>query len=114
MSETQSTRQRGKLSIVAGVNPVHEIDGSTAEQFAGQPVEDALARILDEHVKDPEVRAMLNGPRVVLELFGQNGQGEPTEMPLSPRDDWQRVLDMLEEADAELGIARSHEGGERP
>ena len=112
MSEKQVARTKGKLSIVAGLNnSVHEIDGATAERYAGQPVEDALGKILDEHVKDPEVRAMLRAPRVVLELYGQDKHGEPAEMPLSPRDDWQRVLDVLEEADAELGIARSHEGG---
>jgi hypothetical protein len=112
MSEKQGTRTKGKLAILAGLNDsVHEIDGSATECYAGQPVEDALGKILDEYVKDPEVRAMLRAPRVVLELYGRDGQGEPAEMPLSPQDDWQRVLDVLQEADAELGIARSHEGG---
>jgi hypothetical protein len=111
---TCATKRKGKLSLVAGVSPIRELDRETAGRFAGQTVETALSRIIEEEVRDPQLRALLDEPRLALELSANDGSGELLETPLSPTDSWQRVLDVLESADAELGIARTHEGGKAP
>lgn len=107
-------KAKGRLRITAGAGEGHEIDAEVASRYSGRPVRDALMGIIQDEVKDPELQQMLAEPRLALELYGgEDDDGEPQEVPLSPTEQWDRVLKELEDADIEVGIARSHAGGGR-
>jgi len=105
------SRAKGKLRITAGAGEGYEVDPEVAAKHSGQPVRDALLSIIQDEVHDPELRQMLLEPRLALELYGEDEDGQPQEVPLSPTERWDQVLQKLEKADVEVGIARSHAGG---
>ena len=97
-----------KLSIAIGAGRPVAVAPSAVAQFAGQSVVAALSRIIAEHVKDPDLLSALHGPHPAIELSFQVPSGKLEETPLAPTDGFQRVLDVLESADAELGISSTH------
>jgi hypothetical protein len=106
-------KARGRLRISVGAGEGYEITSEVAARHSGKPIRDALIDIIQDEVHDPELRQILLEPRLALELYGQDEDGEPQEVPLSPTEQWDRILGQLEKADVEVGIARSHAGGGR-
>ncbi len=113
MQEAKKTRQSsGTLRIATGAGVPQEVAQHLVAQSGEQRVGDALARIFEEHVTDPELRALLHSPNPAIELSVQGDDEVQTEIPLSIGDSWQTVLDALKTAEtAELGIAKTHVGG---
>ena len=103
-----SVKSHRKLSVAIGVGRPVEVTPSEAAQFARQSVADALSRIIAERVKDPDLLSALHAPNPAIELFAQDPSGELEETPLAPTDGFQRVLDVLQTKDAELGISSTH------
>ncbi len=64
-----SERTKGKLRIFAGAGEGIEIEAEAAERHRGQPMYDAIAALTEQF---PELRAMLNAPRLALEVFEAN------------------------------------------
>ena len=109
-----SSKSRGKLRVTAGAGEGREVSAEVADRYAGRPVRDALMGIVENEIRDPELRRMLLGPRLALEMYGGGEEGEELqEAPLSPNENWDRVIRELEKADVEVGISRSHAGGSR-
>lgn len=104
-------KTKGTLRISAGAGDGHVVDGEIAARHAGRRVGDALADIIEQHVSDPHLLAMLREPRVALDLYGRDEDGETEELPLSPNEEWDRVLESMEQADTQLAVERSHIGG---
>lgn len=104
-------KTKGKLRISAGAGEGYEIEGEVAERHAGRTVKDALEEIMVNEIKDPDLLSLFQLPQSGLELFGNEADGECEESSLRPNEKWDRVLRCLEEADAEVGIVRTHKGG---
>jgi len=110
MNAERTKKPKSKLRIFAGVGDGIEIDAQSVAQYSGQSIYQAIASVTEQF---PELRAMLEDPRLALEVFGSDADGALHESPVSPSDPFEQVLDLLEEADVELGIARSHAGGHK-
>ena len=108
-----SATERGNLFVVGGMGERHAVSRAAAERYDGYRVDQALDGLINTEIEDKELLAILGAPELALELAGESPDGGQTEQFLSPRDDWRRVLDRLEQADCELGMARSHQGGRR-
>ena len=109
-AERTKRPKKSKLRIFAGAGDGIEIDAPSAVQYSGQSIYQAIASLTEQF---PEMRAMLDDPRLALEVFGSDADGDLRESPVSPSDPFEQVLDLLEEDDVELGIARSHAGGHK-
>lgn len=105
------TKTKGKVRIVPGAGDPLTIDADVAASYRGT-VRDALGQIIDREIRDPDLREMLNHPRVVLEqsVTSDDGGGAEEQF-LSPDQDWRDVLRAAQERDLEVGIGVSHEGG---
>jgi hypothetical protein len=99
-----------KLRIVPGAGSGYEVDADVARQYHG-PVDQVLRRIIDEHIRDPELRGTLEDPRLAIDQFTQGDGGAQHEQPVAPTTDWSRILQQLEQGNVELGVARAHTGG---
>ncbi len=75
------------------------------------PVEDVVRRLERELIHDADLKAMLEDPSTVYELFTTAADGTSEEVPVSPHDEWQELIRKAEEQEVELGLARSHKGG---
>lgn len=103
-------KKKGKLRISAGAGEGYEVDSEVVAGFSGR-TGDALQQLIDEHVRDPELRRLLAEPNIVLELSGNDEEGE-FQSALSADSDWQEgVVNGLVEGDRRLGLRRVHQGG---
>lgn len=103
-----------RLRIALGAGQAHDVGLETASAYRGT-VESVLPQLINEHITDPGLRAslrqLLADPTTVYELYTSTPEGEGEERPLSPSTDWDDIIRRLQDADAELGLARAHQGG---
>jgi hypothetical protein len=104
------TQAKGKLRLVMGAGKTYEVSRETAAKYNGQ-VKNALADLIRAEIQDRELLRMLDEPRLVMELYGGQPEGEAQERPLYADDRWEDVVRELAESDQELGLAVSHRGG---
>ena len=99
-----------KLRVVHGAGRPYEVDAGTAAQYSGTTIS-VLQQLVEEHIHDPELLETLRDPRVALDQFSDEAGGEGHEQPLSPYASWADLVAKLQEADVEVGVAKSHAGG---
>lgn len=102
----------GRLKIAVGVGRTYEVPAEAVEEFAGKDLRTALRTLCDKHITDPELRTefsqLLSEPRLALDLYAGD-----QETPLSLEDSCDDMIlpALVGSQEAELGVAKSHEGG---
>jgi len=107
------TKTKTKVHIVPGAGQPRTIDADVAAGYGGS-VREALGQIIEREIHDPELRQLLNHPRLVLEQSSRTPDGGCEEQFVSPNQDWGDVIRAAKQRDIELGIGVSHEGGRPP
>lgn len=86
-------------------------DGQLAE-IPAENVRDLLSQIEEKHIHDRDLRRLLEHPRLALDLYLQEKDGDAgAERPLSPTAAADELTNAALMAEAELNIQTSHKGG---
>jgi len=100
-----------KFRVAHGCGQPFELDADDVATYSGGALE-VLRRIATEKVRDPELLATLQDPRVVLDEFAEAPEEDSAHEARLPRDaDWADIVKKLKQTDVEVGVAVSHEGG---
>jgi len=100
-----------KLRIAHGAGQPIELEGSAVAEYSGGALT-VLQRIAREKIRDPQLLATLQDPRVVLDEFDEGPEEDCAHEARLPREaDWAGIIKKLEQTDVEVGVAVSHEGG---
>ena len=102
-----------KFRVTHGCGQPIELDAADVANYSGNALE-VLRRIAKEKVRDPQLLATLQDPRVVLDEFVEGSEEEENAVhePSLPLDaDWAGIVKKLKQTDVEVGVAVSHEGG---
>jgi len=101
-----------KFRVAHGCGQPVELDAAEVANYSGSTIQ-VLQRIAREKVRDPQLLATLQDPRVVLDEFAEgSAEGDAVHEARLPRDaEWAAIVKKLEQTDVEVGVAVSHEGG---
>lgn len=101
-----------KFRVAHGAGQPIEMDAAEVAKYSGTALQ-VLERIAREKVRDPQLLATLQDPRVVLDEFAEGSEeADAVHEARLPRDaDWASIMKKLELSDVEVGVAVSHEGG---
>jgi len=103
------------LRVRHGAGAVHEVPVEALAASANRPVREIL-RAVARTAGDAALEAALQNPEVVVDAYvadragADAGAGEQ-EMPISPDEPFDRIAQLLERSEVELGVALRHQGG---